>query len=341
MTEVPAAYFDGRTSQARAVVLRFDATAGRLEIAGAEPDRSYARNEVAIDSPLGRTHRFVRLADGGHCEVSDQGALEQALAHWRPRHGADLLHRVERSWPLVLAATVVLVAFSWGLIRYGLPWGARRAAFALPENLTRELGHETLEAFDKGLFEPSTLDAQRRAQLQRAFRGFLARAGDPAPYRVEFRKAPSFGANAFALPSGDIVITDDLVNLAANDDELLGVLAHECGHVRYRHALRGVLQNSTVFVVIALITGDVSSATAFGGAIPAYLVQSKFSREFEQEADAHAVAMLRSAGIDPTHLADMLEKLAAQKHGPNNRVFDYLSSHPPTAERIQAIKAAR
>ena len=341
MTEVAAVHFDGQTSQSRAITLQFDAAAGTLAVAGADFSRSYPRAAVVIDPPLGRTSRFVHLPDGGRCEVADHAALEAALAGWRSAGGGAWLHRMERSWPLVLAATVLLVAFSWALIRYGLPWGAKRVAFALPAGLTRQLGQETLEAFDHGFFEPSALTASRRAELQRTFREFLAKAGDPTPYRIEFRKAPAFGANAFALPSGDIVITDDLVALAGDDAGLCGVLAHECGHVQHRHALRGVLQNSAVVVVVSLITGDVSSATAFGGAIPTYLMQSKFSREFEQEADDHAVAMLRAAGLDPAHFAALLEQLAAQRKDQfDSRIFDYLSSHPPTQERLRAIRAA-
>ncbi len=341
MTDVPAAYFDGRTSQSRPVLLRVDATTGTLDLVGDNLARHYTRAEVTIDAPLGRTSRFVHFPDGGRCEVPHDAALEQVLDNWMQARGAAWLHRVERSWPLVLAAALVLVALSWVVIRHGLPWGARRVAFALPEKITRELGQETLETFDQGLFKPSTLNAKRRTELQQAFRKFLTKAGDPTPYRIEFRSAPSFGANAFALPSGDIVLTDDLVALATKDEELLGVLAHECGHVHHRHALRGVLQNSTVFVMLALITGDASSATAFSGAVPAYLMQSKFSREFEAEADAHAVDMLKAAGIDPASLATILERLAAQKPGPEGRIFDYLSSHPPTPERIRAIKGAR
>ena len=137
------------------------------------------------------------------------------------------------------------------------------------------------------------------------------------------------------------MITDDLVKLAESDAEIVSVLAHECGHIVHRHALRAVLQNSAVFVVIALITGDVSSATAFGGALPTYLLQSRFSREFEREADAHAVERLRQADIAPVHLATMLQRLAATHGESDSSVLGYLRTHPPTPERIQAINGKR
>jgi Zn-dependent protease with chaperone function len=342
MNDVPAIYFDGQSSAARPVTLRFDAAAGLLEITGEGVALRVPRAAVSVDSALGRTHRFVRLASGARCEVQAHAldALETALAPWDRGRGS-WLHRLERSWPLVAASVVLMAVLGWLAIRYGVPWGARQVAFLLPANITRELGQETLEAFDDTLFKLSALPARRQAELQRKFREFIAKSGDADSYRIAFRKSEPVGANALALPSGDIVITDDLVKLANDDDELLGVLAHECGHIVHRHALRGVLQNSTVFVVIALITGDVSSATAFGGALPAFLLQTKFSREFEAEADRHAVTMMKAAGLDPVHLARMLESLS-KEHGESDlSALKYLRSHPPTPERLKAIEDAR
>jgi Zn-dependent protease with chaperone function len=337
MNTVPAIYFDGHTAHARPVAILFD-PAGFLEISGEGVALRIAQAEVSIDPPLGRTHRFIRFADGGRCEVSDPPALETALASWRPARAAQLLHQVERSWLLVVVATVLLAVLSWLVVRHGVPWGARQAAFALPAGVTSKLGQQTLDAFDKTVFQPSALGAARQQELQQKFRTFLHQAGDAQYYRIEFRHSDLFGANAFALPSGDIVITDELIALAQDDDEILGVLAHECGHVVHRHALRSVFQNSTVLIVISLITGDVSSATAFGGALPAFLLQSKFSREFENEADAHAVQMMRTAQRNPAQLANLLERLSSKAGETKNKTLSYLSSHPPTAERIEAIK---
>ncbi len=61
---------------------------------------------------------------------------------------------------------------------------------------------------------------------------------------VEFRASPIIGANAFALPGGIVIVTDQLMQLAEHDDEILAVLAHEIGHVKHRHVLRGLPQDS-------------------------------------------------------------------------------------------------
>lgn len=337
MTEIPATYFDGRTSQPRAVTLRWHTADAVLELRGDATDLRYPRRDVTVESRLGRGPRFIRLADGGRCEVADNDTLDAILATWAPTPASAWLHRLETSWTQVLLATVLLAALGWATIHFGLPWAARQVAFLLPAGLTRTLGDQTLATLDQTILQHTQLTHERQLALRAQFAQFLAQTGDTAPHTIEFRAMKGAVANAFALPSGTIVLTDELVFLAGDDREILAVLAHECGHVAHRHALRAVLQNSAVFVVIALITGDVSSATAFGGAIPAFLLQSKFSRAFEREADTYAVQALRRAGLAPDHLATMLDRLSQSHGATDSKVLHYLGTHPPSAERIEAI----
>jgi Zn-dependent protease with chaperone function len=341
MTEIPATYFDGRTSRPHAVTLRWHAFDGMLEVAGEGVSARYPKKAVTIESRLARGPRFIRFTDGGRCEVADNAALDEVIATWAPNRTGSWLHRMETSWTLVISGTAVLAAICWATIHFGLPWGARKIAFLLPAGITRALGDQTLATLDKTILEPTVLTHERQIALQTEFTRFLNRTGDTTPYRIEFRSMKQAGANAFALPSGVIVITDDLVKLAEDDQEIVAVLAHECGHIVHRHTLRAVLQNSAVFVVIALVTGDVSSATAFGGALPTYLLQNRFSREFEREADAHAVTQLRKGEIAPAHLATILQRLAKTHGEGDSELLGYLRTHPPTPERIQAINGKR
>lgn len=341
MNEVPAIYFDGRTSQPRQVIVRWHAFDSVLEVSGDGVALRVPQREVTVESRLGRGPRFIRFTDGGRCEVADNEGLDAVIATWDTGRGGAWLNRVENSWLYVMLAVLMLTALGWAAIQFGLPWGARKIAFMLPAGITRQLGDQTLAALDQTMFKPTKLTHERQLALQAEFKRFLASVGDSAAYNIEFRSAEEMGANALALPSGTIIITDELVMLAEDDREILGVLAHECGHVQHRHALRGVLQNSAVFVVIALVTGDVSSATAFGGALPTFLLQTRFSREFEREADAHAIVTLRAAKIDPEYLARMLERLGKQHDSSVEKALGYIGSHPPTQERINTIKGAR
>jgi TonB family protein len=154
--------------------------------------------------------------------------------------------------------------------------------------------------------------------------------------RVEFRSLGGKYPNAFALPGGIIVVSDELVNLAGNDEELLAVLAHELGHVERRHAVQNVLRGSASLLLISTITGDLSTLTSFAATIPLTLLQRGYSREFEAEADGYALGLLRTAKVDPGHFASILEKLA-ESRPEGAQDYTYLSTHPSTADRIQRI----
>ena len=162
---------------------------------------------------------------------------------------------------------------------------------------------------------------------------------DGHEYQLEFRGGGHIGANAFALPSGIIVMTDELVELAKKDDELVSVLAHEVGHVRGRHALRQMLQAAGVSALAVALLGDVSSISGVLSAAPA-LLHAKHSRDFEREADAFAKQWLREHGIAESNFDAILCRISGSHGGTKSErkqkeSFDYFSSHPSTTERAQ------
>ena len=125
----------------------------------------------------------------------------------------------------------------------------------------------------------------------------------------------------------------------AADERFLAVVAHEIGHEEHRHVLRSVLQSSGVVLIGAYFTGDVSSASTLVVAVPTFLLNSHYSRGFEQEADDYAFASLAKHGISPGRFAEVMT--AMQRAYPGIRhESGYLSTHPPTMERILNAQAA-
>ena len=219
--------------------------------------------------------------------------------------------------------------FSWALM---LPLAAKGLAYALPPAVERQLGQGVLGFLDQHMFAPSQLDAARQQALRARF-ARLATPGDSAPeHRIVFRKS-KIGPNAFALPSGDIVLTDEMVELLPDDEAIMGVLAHELRHLQQRHLTRRLIQTSAVGAGAALLFGDVSTVVA---TLPPLLLDLKYSRDVEREADDYAIAMLRQNGIALEHLAQVFVALGKLDQG-----TPYLSSHPASAERIERIRAAQ
>lgn len=335
---VNANYFDGHSARQQAVTLR--AVPGLLEVRGEAVQRDEPLADIRLSSKLGNSPRLIYFADGAHCAVSNHAGLE-ALLRQAGMVPQSLLSRLENSWRHALAATAFFVLFVISSIYWGLPWVAEIAAGRVPAKVTLSMDTHFLDSIDGSMMQPSKLSNARQAHLRKRFDALRDANGLP-PHRLVFRSSPEIGANAFALPGGTVVLTDQLVNLAKNDEEILAVLAHELGHVKERHPLRQLLQSSVVGLAMTWYLGDVSSLLA---AAPTLLLETNYSREFERRADRYAANMLRANGIAPTRLADILEKLEASHRGAKNKdeqtpsIFRFISTHPDTSERIREIRS--
>jgi len=150
-------------------------------------------------------------------------------------------------------------------------------------------------------------------------------------------------ANAFALPGGDIVVTDTLVKLTT-DDELDSILFHEIGHVVERHGLTAVIQASTMSVVVTMALGDLSTVAELTTGVATFFIQSNYTRDAEAEADDYALTQLVGQNMDPIHFATAMRKLEAQMNPQFNSEAsqdsssddnNYLSTHPSSRSRIR------
>jgi Zn-dependent protease with chaperone function len=225
---------------------------------------------------------------------------------------------------------------------YGVPLGAHWLALRTPPSLARLVTNQTLAALDNHVLIPTKLSQARQQDILARFRTVSGWEKQSGPhYQLLIRDAPHIGPNAFALPDGRIVMTDQLVAMAQNDAEIDAVFAHEMAHVNHAHGLQRVYQASLVPAAIAFITGDASQMAQFAAVLPGILLQSAYSRAFEQQADDDAAALLRGHGEDPGHLADLLERMEHKSCGKGGCGPSWLGSHPATAERAARLRRAR
>ena len=332
-----ADYYDGKTSTRHEVSLIVGA--GKLKVVGQSVDLQVDLRGVRRSLRIGNTPRWLYLPGGGACTTSENDAVDHLA---RKRRYDRLLHAWESRPTLAAFAVALVAACTWLIIGELLPRAADEVASRIPVEAETVLGQQTLRGMDRVFLQHSNLSAERQADLRAKFQAMMRAAHDATPYRLEFRASPVLGANAFALPSGIVVVLDDLVALGQVDEEVLGVLAHEVGHVRHRHTLRRLLEGSAAALLIAGLTGDVASTTSLAAAAPALLLQTKYSRDNEREADAYAIELMRKAGLDGRAFAVMLGRLQkrAERAGRRPGVPTFLSSHPATDERRAAVLAA-
>lgn len=302
---LPAVYFDGVHGKGHAVTLYLN-VAG-LRIVGDGLDRTVALNAVQWPERTRHGMRIAHLEAGGAVQCADSAAWDD----WSHAAGLrdTLVVRLQQSWRGVLASVLALVALIVVLQQWGVPVAARAIIALTPRTVDAAVGDSTFAVVDARLMQPSTLPAQQAQQLRDALSRAVASLppGTVPPWQLVFRSS-KMGPNALALPNGTIILTDEMVQLVEGDEAVLvGILAHELGHVRHRHGMRMLVQVAALGTLASVVVGDFSSLLA---SVPVWLGQASYSRQAEQEADAMAVQVLRSARLSPAVMVTLFDKLA-------------------------------
>jgi predicted Zn-dependent protease len=297
------------------------------------------RSGITADAPIRGVPRTLRLPDGEHIETADHAAV---AALW-PEQGiaARAAYALESRWWAVGGGIAVTAACVWLVVAIALPLAADPVARSISPKLESYLGKQALTSLDATVLKPSKLPDDKQEEWNDKFGAFVAGEKGEEKYGIIFRRAGM--PNAFALPGGTIVVTDEMVAAVGSDDELLAVLAHEIGHVRGRHAMRLVLQSSGLAVLMTALAGDAVGVTFLAVALPTMLLQSGYSRKFEAEADDYAFAHMKRHGVSPQAFADVMRRLEKETGGArdNDAMMRYLGTHPATAERIRRAEEAK
>ncbi|HQR72880.1 MAG TPA: M48 family metallopeptidase [Burkholderiaceae bacterium] len=329
---VEGQYYDGaRTTPARVRVALSDD--GGLTIDSASAGLvTYRIGQVRVHDRVGASApRSIELPDGALLHLPVDPAFDALIDRLTHRRGAWVRH-MELRWRYALAALVLVLAGAWCFVRFGMPVLASAAAERVSPAFAAEIGGLALAQFDEHLLEPSQLDAARQREIRASFDRLIASVTHTEPpLRLEFRSSQSVGPNALALPGGVIIITDQLVELSQNDDELLLVLAHETGHELNRDSLKQLFEGLGTTLVVAAMTGDPSSPASLAAAAPVVLIQSGYSRADERAADRYAFAFADAHGIARGRLTDLLARV--EKVAGGGTLPTFLSTHPSTEDR--------
>jgi Zn-dependent protease with chaperone function len=351
MSDLDVRFFDGHSSRPHAARLR--AQGDELIVEGDD--------FTPLSVPLAEVRWPERTRHGARMAHLPRGASVQSLNvpawdAWTARFGRreGWVVRSQQSWRGVLAAFAALIVAGAVIYQWGLPWVARGVTALVPHDVDEMIGEEVLETLDRSLLEESGLPEEEQERLRDAFARMVEKAhpDDAPPWTLEFRRGGDkrLGPNALALPGGTIILTDELVALLPDDDDaVLGVLAHEFGHVRLRHGMRQLVQVSALGMVVSAAFGDYGTLITTA---PVALATLGYSRDAEREADAESLRLMRIAGVPPSAMADFFEAIEAwrqtQRGDQDNRDKDgdidfiglTFSSHPATAQRIAFFRDA-
>ena len=243
--------------------------------------------------------------------------------------------------PVKAAVLLVLLALGILGLRAAVPVAADLAVEIVPAQFESAIGRWAFREIEAVMLEPSQLTASRRSRIRATAHALALLGGiDPIP-EIHFRHAPMIGANAFALPGGPILVTDDLVKVLGDDDKIVAVLAHEFGHVEERHGLRQVLRIGGIFLIASLVLGSDDTLMEELTALVISTTASGYSRRFERDADLFAANLLRTGGRSAGDLADALQLVMVDCGDVCRNEASWLSTHPSTESRIKVIREQR
>jgi Zn-dependent protease with chaperone function len=339
MSSFQANLFDGQTSQAHQVTVQIQSQS--LEITGVGIVLHSKWQDIRIEPVLGRTIRVLTLRSGEKLETTDFAAITNLEQLMGVNKGMNIVHRLEQSWRLVLLCFAGLIVATFGFVRFGVPWIATQAAYATPVSVLIVISDSAIKSVDQQFLRKSKLSDARMAELQAMFARAKNQIGQNYPYKLLLRSSDVIGANAFALPSGSIVMTDQLVALAKNDLEIEAVVAHEIGHVIHRHGIRNLYQSLGLVLLAGVFIGDFSSVAGLGSSLPVLLLQNGYSQEFELQSDQVAGKYLMDKTGSTKAMRDMLMRLEdsrPEKSATEQQIQDIFRTHPITPERIRQLE---
>lgn len=288
---------------------------------------------VAWNDPQGAFHFYV---DAGPARAAFSEGMPPALTthHGVAQRTARSVERRFKLWWALLAGVAMVPLLALILLLWRADAVVNWVIAQIPHAQEARLGDLVL--------------AQTRAQMRVIERGPAVDAvqrmgerltvGTSHTYRWLVVDNPEL--NAFAAPGGVVVVYSGLLLAADRPEEAAGVIAHEVAHAELRHGLQGMVKNLGVRAAASVVLGDWSGVAV--QQTMASLLEMKFSREAEMQADAEGLRRMVAARMDPAAMASFMDKLAAKnksKEG-NQGPPEWFSTHPASAERANALRAA-
>ena len=162
-------------------------------------------------------------------------------------------------------------------------------------------------------------------------------------FRYSFKVINVREINAFALPGGPMYVNRGMIQAAAVEGEVAGVMAHELSHVILRHGTAGATKQQPFeigamagAIAGAIIGGDLGQVVAQGTQFGLGTYFLRYSREYQKQADLLGVQLMARAGYNPLDLMHMFQTIEKQGRGGGGPQF--MSDHPNPGNREAYIK---
>jgi len=306
-----AFYFDGKTSVSHNVELVLDTVVKELSFAQSEChslyDIEYEVYNGKMEIKFKNREMLVVVEDRDFIKL-----LDTRIGIYQKLINLNFKTHLLLAFLAVLLIVAIYITFT--------PFIARKAVSLIPVAVDVKLG---------GLFMEKLKPDSAKTFLLNEFASKLSWNSD---VDLNFHVVKSNAVNAFALPSGDVIVFTGLLGKLDDYELLAALLGHEVSHVNKRHSMQIICKSLAGYALISVLTTDVSALTAVILESANMLNNLSYSRDMELEADDGGIALLEDNGISAVAMLGLMRVL--QYSAPN---FDteILSSHPIMEKRIK------
>jgi Zn-dependent protease with chaperone function len=344
--EFAARYQNGLVAELHDVVCVLDLTADPISLAILDADGRDIIDRWPVETVYLLHTRMAELRIGNRLKPA--GARLAVTGIDGLRRALDVLpalskHQRADGWKQLRILTLATAALASVIFAYlfGVPLLADQLVGLVPASWEAKIGDTAAQQIEASLTGGKgflACDPDPKSPANLAIARFVDDAFDGlgSPFHPQVTVVQTDIPNAFALPGGRAYYFSALLQASHTPDEFAGVLAHELGHVYYRHGMETLIASSATGLLVGFVLGDMTGLSA-AGAVGSSLIDNRFSRRAEAQADVFAAQTAKRLGFAAHGLIDLLDRVA--KDDEFSRALALFSNHPLTDERRRILEA--
>lgn len=304
--EFDGKYYDGLSSKTHFVKIKIQNN--ELNIQNDTLFIVNSSSNIKYTTQVADGDRYFFFTDGSQCHFKNEMMIEQ----WIRKNS---IKKIANAFNLekIFLLTFLLISFLIVSYIFFIPRLSYILAQNIPSVYLQKIDNNVLEYFQNSNFlaESKITNEKKESIIERI--NNIKEKNNLPNFKLHFFSSKELGPNAFALTSENVIITDELINIC-DHDEITAVLLHEIGHLNYKHSITQAIRSTFIGFFISAILGDFSSTlTSFYGVI----LENKYSKNFEHQADIFAAKNLKSVQLSPELLIYALKNI--EKNNRNSK----------------------
>nr|ELR5111278.1 M48 family metallopeptidase [Providencia stuartii] len=330
-------YTYNKMAQQYSAILLIDNVSNEITLTINGDKKSYPLCEIKISDSLGSLPDVLYFPDGG-CFTCDKKNQLRKIIRSKKKKKLEIIDFLERRKATCLYLFMSLILMTTLVFQYVIPYSSGIIAKNIPIFIQKSLGEETLALLDKSELKPSKLPLEKQQEISLLFNNIMPIELKNSPLRPSliFRDFPG-EANALTLADGTIIITDELINLTKDENEIASVLLHEMGHHYHQHIMHTLVSSSSIKLLFLWMVGKTSNLEELLINSGSLLLSLSYSRDMELEADQFALDAMIEQERPIEMMKSIFTKLSEQHLNVNSKL---LSSHPSWQERLDNLDKA-